>query len=128
MMNIENRRTKKIKILTLEDEESWCNCFKIIFDKRYYELYPTDRIEAAKEFLENKPIDIVIVNIKLFQFPSDKSGIILLEYMQSHYSWLPRIVYTGYTAKDVDKNKYGLRSVLTKPTEMHDASDCSMNL
>ena len=57
-MNIENRRTKKIKILTLEDEESWCNCFKIIFDKRYYELYPTDRIERGY-FLSTNPSTVL---------------------------------------------------------------------
>ncbi|RLC12891.1 MAG: hypothetical protein DRI57_17230, partial [Deltaproteobacteria bacterium] len=125
MSNVRNRGAKKIKILTLEDGKNWCKYFKTIFDKRHYEIYPADRLEEAEEFLENEHIDIVIVNIKLFKkFPSDKSGIILLEHIKARYSGLPSIVFTAYSAEEFDKNGYirkYVRCVLRKPSRMDDA-------
>ena len=67
------RGKKKIKILAIEDGENWWKYFRTIFDKRYYELYPVDRVEEAEDRLKEGHIDIVIVNIQLFKgLPSDK--------------------------------------------------------
>ncbi len=124
-MEIQNSREEKVKILTLEDDENWWAIFKYIFDKRFYELQPTKRIEEAKKFLNAKQFDIVIINIKLFpKFKLDKSGIILLEYIQAKYSWLPRIVVS---AEELDKDEliksYDLRDVVGKTSLQEDASN-----
>jgi len=112
-VTLENKR-----ILVVDDEEVSRNVTKRIFRKLGATMDEAKDGNEALEFLEQKPIDLVISDIVM----PNMSGIELVKRIRSNYPSIPTVIFSGYSDGSNIQDNYHL-AFLQKPFRPHEIVD-----
>ncbi len=78
-------------ILVVEDDEAIQDMLKFALEMQTYRLYSALNVKQAWEIIENKPLDLILLDWML----PDSSGIDLLHRIRKYHSMLPVIMVTA---------------------------------
>jgi DNA-binding NtrC family response regulator len=114
-------RTRKDRILVVDDEPSVLTTYQMILEKQGYEVVPARSSQQAHRALEREKIDLLLCDLSLEE---KDSGFEVLEYARRQQPGLPSLLLTGYVSKDIDDRaqRHGI-SVLFKPIDIQEFLD-----
>jgi putative two-component system response regulator len=102
----------KPTILIVEDEAGPRNALQIIL-RPFYNLHSVDNGHAALRVLQEEPIDLITLDVKL----PDQSGLEVLQQVKSRHHEVEVVVITGYGSlrSAMDATRLGAAAYLLKP-------------
>jgi len=105
----------KKNVLIIDDEKNICISLSFALEDEY-EVFWTLEPEQGYELLNSKPIDIVLLDLKLGPY----DGIQILKEIKSRYPELPVIIMTGFGSieSSVEAIKAGAYHYISKPLVM----------
>lgn len=81
------------KILSIEDEHTLLECFRIILDSRGYEPHVTHDPEAGLALLEREDISLVLLDVRI---PGKRNGFQIYSEIRESFKRLPVLFVTAY--------------------------------
>ena len=112
--------TELKKVLFVDDEEilTWIMTKTLSKDKKIYEIMIANDGEKALEIMKDKPIDLVISDIRM----PGLSGLDVLEEIRKNYPHTQVVIMTAYGNPDVQKeaNKRGCLHYIEKPFKIEE--------
>ncbi|MDM8518279.1 response regulator [Desulfobacterales bacterium HSG16] len=112
-------RTKKVKILIVDDEPNICrSCIKILSKKSKYQVHYSLNGYDALKMMETEIFDVVVTDLKM----SALGGMEVLRRIKEDYPDTRVIVITGYAtvSSSVEVMKLGAFDYLPKPFTPHE--------
>lgn len=111
---------EKANILIIDDEMGPRESLKMIL-KPYYNVYTAERGGQAVEILNQIPIDLVTVDLRMPGLP----GIKILEKVKSHDPDIEAIIITGYGSMDtaIEGLRLGAFDYISKPFDVEHVLD-----
>ncbi len=104
------------QILIVDDEEEICNSLAAILENAGYTTCVTSEPKSAVQIVDNKQVDLVIMDVKM----PTLDGIDLLKILKSKFTALPILMMTGFPSVDsaVEAMKYGATNFYVKPPKI----------
>ncbi|UCD17308.1 MAG: response regulator [Candidatus Zixiibacteriota bacterium] len=104
-----------IHLLIIDDETELTDSLKRIFERRNMEVYTAASGQEGLGILEEKPVDVVILDIKM----PGMDGMEVLELIKRDYPNVQVIILTGHPSVETALKgvKLGASEYLTKPAE-----------
>lgn len=117
-------KTKKLKLLIVDDEERAWKILKINFQDRYEVFVAKNGADAVK-VLDKQQVDVVLTDVKM----PEMSGIELLRHIQKNYKWIPVVVMTAFGSVEnaVEAMKAGAYDYILKPIKIEDTEHWWLN-
>jgi DNA-binding NtrC family response regulator len=112
------RKAKQATILVVDDEEAMSRTLQLMLRKADYEVVSSDSIRAARQTLNEREIDLVIVDLRL----GDENGIDLIRLVKQSYPDTESILLTAYGTieSSVEAMQAGACDYITKPFSNHE--------
>lgn len=109
---------KKENLLIVEDERLQRELLQDFLVKKGYQLFLAESIETAKKLLQEKDINLVLLDWKL----PDGDGLELLEFIKQNYPHIPVIMITAFASIEhaVISMKKGAYHYLAKPINLEE--------
>lgn len=109
---------KKESLLIVEDEKLQREILQDFLSKRGYQLYLSETIEETKKLLQEKDINLVLLDWRL----RDGDGLDLLEFIKQNYPYIPVIMITAFASIEhaVISMKKGAYYYLAKPINLEE--------
>jgi len=107
------------KVLILDDVEEYLNSLKNVL-REEFEIITASSLEEAKRHTDNT-IDIALVDIRLSEEdPSNKDGLVYLEWVKMNFPQIPVIMMSAYKEFDlaVESLNLGASYFLRKPINL----------
>ncbi len=107
-----------IHLLIIDDETELTDSLKRIFERRNMEVYTAASGQEGLGILEEKPVDVVILDIKM----PGMDGMEVLELIKRDYPNVQVIILTGHPSVETALKgvKLGASEYLTKPAEVEE--------
>jgi DNA-binding NtrC family response regulator len=107
-----------IHLLIIDDETELTDSLKRIFERRNMEVYTAASGQKGLGILEEKPVDVVILDIKM----PGMDGMEVLELIKRDYPNVQVIILTGHPSVETALKgvKLGASEYLTKPAEVEE--------
>ncbi len=105
-------------ILVVDDEEAMSRTLELMLRKANYDVVSSDSIGAARQALNEREIDLVIVDLRL----GDENGIDLIRLVKQSYPDTESILLTAYGTieSSVEAMQAGACDYITKPFSNHE--------
>lgn len=109
---------KKESLLIVEDEKLQREILQDFLSRKGYQLYLSESLEGAKKLLQEKDINLVLLDWKL----PDGDGLDLLEFIKQNYPHIPVIMITAFASIEhaVISMKKGAYHYLAKPINLEE--------
>ncbi|MCF6249300.1 MAG: response regulator, partial [Desulfobacula sp.] len=106
-------KTKKNRILIVDDDQAHRNMLKTLLNKWGYSLAEADDGQVAIDLVTQKTYDLVLMDIKMIKV----SGLVALEEIKKINPAIPVIIMTAFSSVQtaVQALKKGAYDYLTKP-------------
>lgn len=105
------------KILILDDDETVCQSLRYLFVKQGWEAQWLTNPLNAVAFIENNPIDLILLDLNFRVGTDGKEGLGILKEIKKHFKEIPVILFTAWGSMQlaIDGMKLGAVDFLTKP-------------
>jgi len=112
---MENKKTKKIKIFIVDDDEFSLENLSLSFDTDKYEISTAGNSQKAIDLLKNNTFDVAILDLKL----QGMTGLDIIEKTRDPQKLTKYILITGYSEEEafIKANRIGVNDILKKPYE-----------
>ena len=111
----------KYRILVVDDEPSVLITYRMILERKGYEVVPAASADEAHRLLESSHLDLLLCDLSL---EKQDSGFAVIEYARRRQPGLPSLLLTGYASKDVsDRAQRDHVCVLFKPIDIQEFLD-----
>lgn len=109
---------KRGNLLIVEDEKLQRDILEDFLSKRGYSLYLAESQERAKEILQSKDINLILLDWRL----PDGDGLDFLEFTRQNYPHIPVIMITAFASIEhaVNSMKKGAYYYLAKPINLEE--------
>jgi len=113
--------TPRQSVLVVDDEENFLTLLKWYLSQRGYEVYAASSADDAFAFLQEHPVDVALLDIRL----GGRDGLSLLEQINEHSPGLKVIMMTAYPTVSSIKQAFdrGAARYLTKPVDLQELSE-----
>ena len=109
---MENKKTKKIKIFIVDDDEFSLENLSLSFDTDKYEISTAGNSQKAIDLLKNNTFDVAILDLKL----QGMTGLDIIEKTRDPQKLTKYILITGYSEEEafIKANRIGVNDILKK--------------
>ncbi|MFN4131446.1 MAG: sigma-54-dependent transcriptional regulator [Caldimicrobium sp.] len=109
---------KKDSLLVVEDEKLQREILEDFLKKRGYNVFTAASIKEAKEILNSKEVNLILLDWKL----PDGDGLEFLTFVKDRYSFIPVIMITAFASIEhaVTSMKKGAYHYLSKPINLEE--------
>jgi CheY-like chemotaxis protein len=107
---------KTTAILVVDDQPAVATTLADILEFKGFNVYPAFSGAEALKILGDKPIDILLTDVKM----PDMNGVMLFREVKKKYPSITTYFMTAYAADDLIQQgmKEGIKTVLTKPLDI----------
>jgi DNA-binding NtrC family response regulator len=107
---------EKINLLFVDDEVDFLNSMTKRLEVRGFNVIAVDRGEKAIAAAKNKPVDIVLLDLKMPGLGGEET----LKVLKDEHEWMEVVILTGHGSVDsaVEMTKSGAYKYLQKPCEL----------
>lgn len=110
---MKRKDSRQKRLLLVDDDRDLIESMGSWLNSIGYQTELADSLRAARRVMEQRPIDLALVDIRL----EDGDGFELLAYLRQHYSQVPVVLISGYAtpATASEALRVGAFDLLTKP-------------
>jgi len=104
-------------ILIVDDDHAVCASLSLLLKRSGYQVHTAQHPNAAQDFLEERLVDLLLLDMNFTVETSGQQGLHFLRKLQEAYPHLPVVLMTGWGTIQlaVAGMKAGARDFITKP-------------